>query len=84
MSRVIGGILALAAFISVVAASAIKGLGVWDSIVRGAIASVLLGLVGWLVFGPIGLDLAKESVAGAETPPAKAPEPAPPPTPPKT
>lgn len=71
MERVIGGVLALACFIAVVAASALRGLGVWDAIWRGLIGAALGFLAGWLLFGRIGLELAKEAVQGAEAPSEK-------------
>lgn len=81
MDRIVGGVLGLAALIAVLVLGLARGMGVWDTLWRGVVAAALGYLVGWMVFGRIGVDLAKESASVTEpaAPPApKPPEPAPP------
>ena len=66
MDRVIGGILGLMAFVAVVLAGSITGLPVGETIVRGTLAGVVGFFVGWLLFGKVGMDLAKEAAGPIE------------------
>ncbi len=61
MDRVIGGILGLLAFVAVIVAGVISGLTVAETIVRAGLAGVVGFVVGWLLFGKVGMDLATEA-----------------------
>ena len=85
MDRVIGGVLGLSAFIAVIVLSILRGIPFRDCLVRAAVACAVGYLVGWMVFGKLGLSIAKEAAGKA---PAPSPMPAAPaeqkPAPPKT
>ncbi len=66
MDKLIGGVLGLMAFVAVVLAGVISGLAVADTIVRAAIAGIVGFFVGWLLFGKVGMDLAKETAGPLE------------------
>ncbi len=66
MDRVIGGVLGLMAFVAVILAGSISGLSVAETIVRGSLAGVVGFFVGWLLFGKVGMDLAKEAAGPIE------------------
>jgi len=68
MDRVIGGVLGLAAFVAVAAVGLAKGLPLGACAWRALLALVLGTLVGWLVFGKVGLSVVRE--AAASPPPA--------------
>lgn len=68
MDRVIGGVLGLAAFTAVVVLSLMHGLALKDCVLRAFLALVLGYLVGRLIFGKVGLSIAKEAAGRAEQP----------------
>ena len=72
LDRIIGIVLGLAAFGATAAAGLAKGLPFGACAARALVALVLGFLVGWLVFGKIGLSVVKEA-AGPEAPPAPKP-----------
>lgn len=69
MDKVIGGVLALAAFVAVVVTGLTKSMALGDTLWRAAVAGGLGYGIGWLLFGKVGTELAKESAG--ETEPAK-------------
>ena len=74
MDKVIGGVLALAAFGAVVALGLVRGADVWTTVARAAAAGAVGYLAGWLLFGKLGVALAKEAAAETEAaPPDKPP-----------
>ncbi|GEM_PF-5526254 len=79
MEKIVGGVLALAAFVAVLVVGIARDLGIWSTVWRGAVAGALGYLLGWLMFGRVGLELAKESagetVPTGPAPPGKPPEP---------
>lgn len=74
MEKVIGGVMGLAAFAAVVGVSLVKGVSFGDCILRAVLALGLGYLVGWLIFGRVGLAIAKEAAGQVEAPPEAAPE----------
>jgi hypothetical protein len=54
------------AFVAVILAGSITGLSVAETIVRGSLAGVVGFFVGWLLFGKVGMDLAKEAAGPIE------------------
>ena len=77
MDRVIGGVLGLCAGIAVVALSVTKGIPVRDCLWRAAVAVLLGYWIGKLIFGPLGLSVAREA-AGPVPPEAPPPSEKPP------
>lgn len=73
MDKVIGGILALAAFGVVVAWGLVRGMDVWATVARAAAAGAVGYLAGWLLFGKLGVALAKEAAAETESAPPEKP-----------
>jgi len=78
MDRVIGGVLGLCAGIAIVALSVAKGIPVRDVLWRAAVAVFLGYWIGRLIFGPVGLAVAKEAAGTVPPePPAAAGNPPP-------
>jgi hypothetical protein len=77
MDRIIGGVLGLCAGIAVVALSVMKGIPARDCFWRAAVAVLLGYWIGRLVFGPLGLSVARE--AAGPVPPETPPPPGKPP-----
>ena len=75
VERLIGGALGLVAFAAIVTVSALKGVPFEDTVYR-ALAGLAVGvLVGWWLFGPLGLSIAREAAGPEPTVPApKEPE----------
>jgi len=84
MDRIIGGVLGLCAGIAVVALSVTKGVPVRDCLWRAAVAVLFGYWIGKLIFGPVGLSVAKEAAGTVppEPPPPAEPKPAAPGAPP--
>ena len=78
MEKVIGGIMGLAAFLAVIVAAVLRHLSLTDSLWRATVAGVLGFVLGWLLFGKIGVEMAKGSAVPPESAPPKPPPPAPP------
>lgn len=76
LDRIIGVALGVAAFGVTAATGLAKGLPFGDCAVRALAALVLGFLAGWLVFGKVGLSVAREA-AGTEAPAAPKPPGAP-------
>jgi len=79
MDRVIGGVLGLCAGIAVVALSVAKAIPPSQFLWRAAVAVLLGYWIGKLIFGPLGLSVARE--AAGPVPPETPPPPEKPPAP---
>ena len=77
MDRIIGGVLGLCAGIAVVALSVMKGIPARDCLWRAAVAVLSGYWIGRLIFGPLGLSVARE--AAGPVPPEAPPPPEMPP-----
>ena len=70
VERLIGGALGLVAFAAIVTVSALKGVPFAETVFR-ALAGLGVGvLVGWWLFGPLGLSIARDAAGPAPTEPA--------------
>jgi hypothetical protein len=76
MDKVIGGVLGGAAFAAVVVVSVVNRQPFGTSAVRALAAFAVGGLVGWLLFGKVGLAIMREAAGKKEEngAPAEAPK----------
>lgn len=65
IERLIGGALGLVAFAAILAVGAVKGMPIGQTVLRALVGMAAGVLLGWWLFGPLGLSIAREAGASA-------------------